>query len=33
MDWTAIREQARSNMTAAGWMYNEGAADIGGQAD
>lgn len=33
MDWTAIRERARGNMTAAGWMYNEGAADIGGQTD
>ncbi len=33
MDWTAIRERARGNMTAAGWMYNEGAADIDGQAD
>lgn len=33
MDWTSIRAQAHGRMTAAGWGYNEGAADIGDQAD
>lgn len=33
MDWTSIRAQAHERMTGAGWTYNEGAADIGDQAD
>lgn len=33
MDWLSVRKQAKANMTEAGWGYDEGAADLGGQAD
>ena len=33
MDWTGLRERARAKMTDVGWLYDEGAADVAGQAD